>query len=387
MKKVQKTYSAEFKQEAVRLMQTSGKPIAHVARELGISDTSLHQWRKELAAHGTEAFPGSGHQTAKARGAASPETRTRSHTAGAGHFKKSLDGLFKNVKEIYAFIAAHQQEYPVKTMCRVLSVSQSGFYAWRKRQPSQRQVENAWLTEQIRQAFERGRQVYGSPRIHAELRGQGISCGKHRVVRLMRQAGLQAIHKRRRRLVTTDSRHSDPIAPNLLGRDFTASAPNQKWLTDLTAVWTAQGWLYLAVVLDVYSRLVVGWAMASHREESLVEAALWMALGRRQPIEKLLHHTDRGSQYTSLAYQSVLAQFRMQVSMSGKGDCYDNAMLESFFASLKTECVHRYTYQSHAEAQSSIFEWIEVFYNRQRRHSSLKYLSPAAYEQQGTCVL
>ncbi len=269
----------------------------------------------------------------------------------------------------------------MKTMCRVLAVSESGYYAWCKQEPSQHQRENERLTEQICQAYERGRQVYGSPRVHAELRTQGIICSKNRVARLMRQVGLRAIHKRRR-ICTTDSRHNDPVAPNVLQRDFTALAPNRKWLTDITAVWTAEGWLYLAVVLDVYSRLVVGWAMASHREEHLVEEALLMALGWRKPIEELLHHSDRGSQYTSLAYQGLLARFHIQVSMSGKGDCYDNAMMESFFSSLKTECVNRQSYQSRAEAKQSIFEWIEVFYNRQRRHSSLAYLSPVAYEQQ-----
>jgi putative transposase len=269
----------------------------------------------------------------------------------------------------------------VKTMCRVLTVSESGYYAWRKRPPSQRQRQNEQLTEHIRQAYKLGRQVYGSPRVHAELRAQGIMCGKHRVARLMRQANLCAIQKRRR-ICTTDSHHSDPVAPNLLQRDFTAPAPNRKWLTDITAVWTAEGWLYLAVVLDVYSRLVVGWAMASHRDESLVEEALWMALGWRKPVEELMHHSDRGSQYTSLSYQAVLAQFPIQVSMSGKGDCYDNAMMESFLSSLKTECVNRQVYQSRSEAKNCIFEWIEVFYNRQRRHSSLAYLSPAVYEQQ-----
>ncbi len=166
---------------------------------------------------------------------------------------------------------------------------------------------------------------------------------------------MRAVQKRRR-VCTTDSQHSDPVAPNLLQRAFTAPAPNRKWLTDITAVWTAEGWLYLAVVLDVYSRLVVGSSMDSHREESLVEAALWMALGRRQPVEELIHHSDRGSQYTSLAYQVVLAQFHIQVSMSGKGDCYDNAMMESFLSSLKTECVYQHIYQSRSEAKQSIFE-------------------------------
>ena len=273
----------------------------------------------------------------------------------------------------------------MKTMCHILGVSESGYYAWCKREPSQRQVANEQLTEQIAQAFRHGRGVYGSRRVHAELQAEGIRCGKHRVARLMRQAGLRAVQKQRR-VHTTDSRHSDAVAPNLLQRDFTAPAPNRKWLTDITAVWTAEGWLYLAVVLDVYSRLIVGWAMASHREESLVEAALWMSLGRRQPVEELLHHSDRGSQYTSRAYQAVLAQFHIEVSMSGKGDCYDNAMMESFFSSFKTECVQQQVYPSRSEARLSIFEWIEVFYNRQRRHSSLAYLSPATFEQQGSQV-
>ena len=187
----------------------------------------------------------------------------------------------------------------MKTICRVLNVSESGYYAWRKREPSQHQRENEQLTEQIAWAFHQGRGVYGSARMQAELRAQGIGCGKPRAACLMRQAGLRAVQKQRR-VCTTDSHHNDPVAPNLLQRDFTAPAPNRKWLTDITAVWTAESWLYLAAVLDVYSRLIVGWAMASHREESLVETALWMALGRRQPAEELLHHCDRGSQYTSL---------------------------------------------------------------------------------------
>jgi transposase InsO family protein len=284
-------------------------------------------------------------------------------------FKKGFDRVFENVGRRYQFIAEHQQEYPVKSMCQILGVSESGYYAWCKRAPSPRQVANGQLTEQIAQAFRHARGVYGSPRVHAELQAEGIRWGKHRVARFMRQAGLPAVQKQRR-MRTTESRHSDPLAPNLLQRAFTAPAPKRKWLTDITALWTAEGWLYLAVVLDVYWRLIVGWAMASHREESLVEAALWMALGRRQPVEELLHHSDRGSQYTSLAYQALLAQFQIQVSMSGKGDCYDKAMMESFFSSFKTECVQQQVYQSRSEAKLSLFEWIEVFYHRQRRHSS-----------------
>lgn len=215
--------------------------------------------------------------------------------------------------------------------------------------------------EQIRLAYQRGRQVYGSPRIHAELRDQGLRCGKNRVARLMRENGLRVVYKRRH-VKTTDSQHALPVAPNLLQRDFNAEAPNRKWLADITDVWTGEGWLYLAVIPDVYSRLIVGWAMDSHRDEPLTERALLMALGRRQPADELLHHSDRGSQYTSHDYQALLAQAGIVVSMRGKGNCYDHAMMESFISSLKTECVHRQSFQSRSEAKQVIFEWIEVMH-------------------------
>jgi putative transposase len=281
----------------------------------------------------------------------------------------------------YRFIREHQQEYSVKTMCRVLEVSQSGYYAWHQRPASARQVADERLSAHIRQVHTATHQVYGSRRIRAELADQGQSCGRKRVVRLMRKLGLRG-RRRYHRTNTTDSQHTDPVAPNLLNREFSAPAPNTKWVTDITGVWTAEGWLYVAIVLDLFSRLVVGWAMAAHRDAHLVEQALHMALARRHPEAGLLHHSDRGSQYTSGSYQAVLAQFGVQVSMSGKGDCYDNAAMESFFSSLKGEWTDWHTYQTRQEAQLSIFEYIEVFYNRQRRHSTLGYLSPATYEQQ-----
>ena len=280
----------------------------------------------------------------------------------------------------YRFIREHQQEYPVTTMCQVLDVSVSGYYAWKQRPVSARQIADEQLSIHIRQVHEATHQIYGSRRIRAELAEQGSSCGRKRVVRLMRQQGLKA-RRRRHRTVTTDSQHSDPVAPNLLDREFSAPAPNAKWVTDITGVWTAEGWLYVAVVLDLFSRLVVGWAMAAHRDAELVEQALSMALMRRHPQAGLLHHSDRGSQYTSGSYQALLAQRGIQVSMSGKGDCYDNAAMESFFSSLKGEWTDWHPYQTRQEAQLSIFEYIEVFYNRQRRHSTLGYLSPVIYEQ------
>jgi len=281
----------------------------------------------------------------------------------------------------YHFIVQHQQEYPVALMCQVLEVSVSGYYAWKQRPVSARQRADEQLSVRIRQVHEASHQIYGSRRIRAELAEQGSSCGRKRVVRLMRQHGLKA-RRRRHRPSTTDSQHSDPVAPNLLNREFSAPAPNTKWLTDITGVWTAEGWLYVAVVLDLFSRLVIGWAMAAHRDAELVEQALHMALARRHPEAGLLHHSDRGSQYTSGSYQTLLAQADIVVSMSGKGDCYDNAAMGSFFSSLKGEWTDWHPYQTRQEAQLSIFEYIEVFYNRQRRHSTLGYRSPAIYEQQ-----
>jgi len=281
----------------------------------------------------------------------------------------------------YQFITEHRQEYPISIMCRVLEVAVSGFYAWLRRVPSRRSQENTVLGECIVRIYQENRQVYGSPRIHAALRAEGRRCGRKRVARLMREQGLNArIRKHRTR--TTDSHHEQPVAPNVLNREFSATAPNTKWVADITAIWTAEGWLYLAVVLDIFSRMVVGWAMDAHRDEVLVDQAARMALARRHPEPGLLHHSDRGSQYTAADYRELLAGYGIAVSMSGKGDCYDNALMESFFGTLKTECVDRQSYQSLSQARQSIFEYLEAFYNRQRLHSSLGYVSPVTYELQ-----
>lgn len=281
----------------------------------------------------------------------------------------------------YQVIAQNAQDYPIKLMCQTLSVSESGYYAWKRRPLSQRAQADQQIAIHIQQAHQVSHQIYGSRGIQAELAEQGVACSRKRVARLMQQQGIRA-RRRRRHTTTTDSHHSDPVAPNLLNREFSADTPNAKWVTDITGVWTAEGWLYVAVVLDLFSRLMVGWAMAAHRNAELVELALHMALVRRHPEVGLLHHSDRGSQYTSGPYQALLAQRGIQVSMSGKGDCYDNAAMESFFSSLKGEWTDWHTYRTRQEAQLSIFEYIEVFYNRQRRHSTLGYLSPVIYEQQ-----
>lgn len=284
---------------------------------------------------------------------------------------------------IYQFIAHHQQEFPVQRMCQVLEVSVSGYYAWKRRKPSGRERVDEQLIIGIRHAYQQSYGIYGSRRLHAELLAQGSRCGRKRVVRLMHQVGLCS-RSPRHRSRTTDSQHDNPIAENLLNREFTAQAPNTKWVTDITGVWTTEGWLYLAVVLDLFSRMVVGWAMGTRRDSELVEQACEMALARRQPEPGLLHHSDRGSQYTSETYRALLRQADIQVSMSRKGNCYDNAAMESFFGSLKGEWTDHRIYHTRREARQSIFEYMEVFYNRQRRHSSLGYLSPVTYEQRET---
>ncbi|GLV53202.1 transposase [Dictyobacter sp. S3.2.2.5] len=281
----------------------------------------------------------------------------------------------------YQFIEQHKQEFPIIVMCQVLGVSESGFYAWRKRPDCQRKREDAHLRTQIRQLFTTHQGRYGSPRLHAELKGQGKRISRKRVARLMREAGLGAKGKRRR-VIPTRRDASHPVAPNLLQRNFTATEPNTKWVTDITYIPTIQGWLYLAVVLDLYSRAVVGWSMSASCDEKLAENALQMAVSRRRPHVGLLHHSDRGCQYTSYAYRGLLKRAGMIVSMSRKGNCWDNASMESFFGSLKQECVGNVIYASHEQARQSLFEYLEIYYNRQRRHSTLGYMSPLAYEQQ-----
>jgi putative transposase len=266
-------------------------------------------------------------------------------------------------------------------MCAVLGVSPSGYYDWCQRPPSQRQQSNDKLLVAIRRVHENSRQTYGSPRIHAALRQQGIVVGRKRVAHLMQKHGLVGQATRRKRPVTTRREPGALAAPNLLAQTFTASKPNQKWLADLTYIDTAEGWLYLALVMDLFSRAIVGWSMANHMQAVLVEQALRMALGRRLPDPGLLHHSDQGSQYTSHLIRTLLAQHQIQVSMSDAGNCYDNAPMESLIGTLKAECATA-QFATRAQARQVLFEYIEVWYNRQRLHSSLGYRSPAAFERQ-----
>ncbi len=279
----------------------------------------------------------------------------------------------------YRFIQAEKAEYPVTVLCRVLQVARSGYYAWARRGVSARAAADKELTNQITRVHERSRRTYGAPRIHAELRASGIRCGSRRVARLMRAAGLAGCH-RRRRARTTVADPAETPAPNLIARDFTAPAANRLWIGDITYVPTWEGWLYLAVLLDACSRRVIGWAMADHARAELAVEALTMALAARQPAAGLVHHTDRGCQYTARAYQAILASRGVVASMSRSGDCYDNAMAESFFATLKAELVDARPWPTRRAARQAIFEWLEVFYNRQRSHSALGFQTPVAFE-------
>ena len=263
-------------------------------------------------------------------------------------------------------------------MCHVLEVSTSGYYDWRRRPPRSNQDDERLLVE-IKAIHDQSKRRYGSPRIHRALRDQGIRCGQKRVARLMRAHGIRA-QRMRRFTATTDSKHRLPVAENVLNRQFDVEVPNARWAADITYIWTQQGWLYLAVVMDLFSRRIVGWSMQETLERSLVIDALSMALRRRRPASGLLHHSDRGSQYASLDYQEVLKQAGCTCSMSRRGNCWDNAPVESFFSTLKMELIHHRRYRTRVEARLEVFEFIESWYNRVRLHSSLGYLSPAAYE-------
>ena len=265
-------------------------------------------------------------------------------------------------------------------MCRRLGVSTSGYYAWQSRQPSARTVANALVLAQIRELRRGHAKNYGGPRVFRGLRAQGIAIGRHRVARLMRKHGIFASQKRRW-VKTTDSKHHLPVAPNILARDFTAMAPNTRWVGDISYIATEEGWLFLAVVLDLFARRVVGWSMDDNMRTPLVTAALTMAVEQRGIAAGVLFHSDRGSQYASRDFQMELATHGMIGSMSRRGECWDNAAMESFFGTLKQELVHQVRFKTREEAKSAIFEYIEVFYNRQRLHSTLDYVSPVKYEE------
>jgi len=281
---------------------------------------------------------------------------------------------------IFRFVSNHKSDFPIFLMCRVLEVSRSGYYAWLKHPESKRDQDDKALSQEILEIHQESFCTYGSPRVYRELKRRGKHIGEKRIVRLMRKDGLKAKTKRKFK-VTTDSKHHFPVAPNLLNREFTPEEPNQKWASDITYIWTAEGWLYLAVVMDLFSRAIVGWSMSERMTRELVIDAFVMATKRRNPPSGLLHHSDRGSQYASDDYQDILAKHGAICSMSRKGNCWDNAPVESFFGTIKREHVFHNRYLYRSQARQSIFVYIEQFYNRKRIHSALGYRTPSEMEQ------
>jgi transposase InsO family protein len=280
----------------------------------------------------------------------------------------------------FALVDVAKEEFPVRRLCHVLGVSQSGYFAWKDRPACRRQHEDMVLLAHVRSAFARSHGTYGSPRMTRELRDNGLAVGRRRTARLMRENGLKARQKRRFKR-TTDSHHAWPVAPNLLDQDFTASGPDEKWGADISYIWTREGWLYLAVVIDLFARRVVGWAVGDRLHRDLALAALRKALVMRHPPAGLIHHSDRGSQYCSIDYQAELRKHRILISMSGTGNCYDNSMVETFFKTLKSELVWRTVFDTRQEAVQAIGRYIDGFYNPIRRHSALDFTSPNQFEK------
>ena len=271
-------------------------------------------------------------------------------------------------------------EFPIQRMCDLLGVSQSGYFAWRGRPASRRQRQDMVLLAHVRSAFELSNGTYGSPRMTRELQDDGHLVGRRRTARLMRENGLRARQKRRFKR-TTDSHHAWPVAPNIIDQNFTAERPDEKWAADISYIWTREGWLYLAVVIDLFARRVVGWAVGDRLHRDLARAALRKALVMRRPPKGLIHHSDRGSQYCSVDYQAELRRHGVRISMSGKGNCFDNAMVETFFKTIKSELVWRTVFYTRAEAAQAIARYIDGFYNPVRRHSALDFISPVQFER------
>ena len=386
MPRTRPPYPEEFRREAIRLALLGDKPQRQLAKDLGISDVTLRNWLKQERAERGER-PGGLSQDEREE-----LRRLRDENAqaadGAGDPRKGgrllREGERRAIGEVFSFIAAEKTNYPVAVMCRVFGVNRTGFHNWERRAPSDRALQNAWLTERIKQIHDASRGVYGAPRIHAELRMEhNIRVGRKRVARLMKAAGISGVRPRKRWKTTIRVPGVEP-ATDLVERQFRPTSPNVVWVADITFLRTGEGWLYLAAVQDAYSRQIVGWSMATHMRSTLVVDALKMALARRRPGPGLIHHSDQGSQYVSLAFGRAARQAGIAVSMGSRGDAYDNAVAETFFATLKKELVNRRSWPSRLELQSAVFEYIEAFYNRRRRHSTLGMVSPAEYEQTQT---
>ncbi|WLR52481.1 IS3 family transposase [Bacillus tianshenii] len=378
---MRKQYDKEFKLYAVRMVEEDGKKIAHVARELDIAEQTLHNWVKKYRTDQEKGFVGSGNRKPEDQAVHDLQKRLRDLEEENAILKKANGHLRKRPEVIYGFIEEHRHEFRVAKMCLVLGVSKSGFYAWRNRPKSEQKIRKEKLTSQIKQAHIQSGCVYGSPKVTRVLHNRGISVSQKTVSRIMSENDLRSKTVKKYK-ATTNSKHSFPVYPNLLNQQFQAEMPGEIWVADITYIWTKEGWLYLATVMDLFSRRIIGWQMDKRMTKELVITALRRALGKQKIQEGLIHHSGRGSQYASNEYQALLRGFGIRTSMSRKGNCYDNACIESFHSVLKKELIFHQNYRTREEAKKSIFTYIESFYNYKRIHSAINYQSPIAFEKQ-----
>ncbi|MDQ6806165.1 MAG: IS3 family transposase [Actinomycetota bacterium] len=374
-------YPKEFREGAVTLARQGERPVSAIAKELGIAESCLRNWLKQDQVDRRVRDDGA---TSAEREELRRLRRENARLREEREILRKAGGLLRpggDPVTAFGFIAAEKANHPISVMCRMLEVSRSGFHAWEHRPPSDRALSDAWLVEKIKEIHDTNRGVYGAPRIHAELRlAHGIQVGRKRVERLMRQAGLSGLVPKRRGR-TTIRVPGVRVADDLVGRQFRPATANVLWVADITYLRTWEGWLYLAAVQDAYSRRIVGWSMADHMLQEIVIDALNMAVARRQPDAGLIHHSDQGGQFVSLGFGQAAGKAGISRSMGSRGDCFDNAVAETFFATLKKELIHRRSWPEREELRREVFDYIEIFYNATRRHSTLGMLSPAAYEK------
>ncbi|MEN3748767.1 IS3 family transposase [Sphingomonas sp. HF-S3] len=373
-------FSREFKLEAVKLVLERGVSAAQAARDLDVHANVLRKWIREAEGDPGSAFPGHGNLRPEQLEIERLRRELARMKAERDILKKAGGLLREGLDMRFTFIAKHRGIWPVSWICEALGVSRSGFHAWLVRAPSVRSRSDEAFGAKVRASFISSYRTYGARRVWHDLLAEGLSCGLHRVERLMRAQGLKA--RPRRRGLPKDEGQRSVIAGNVLDRQFTAAAPNQKWVADFTYIWTAEGWLYVAAVIGLFSRRVVGWSMSDTMTAQFVTDALVMAIWRRGKPDALLHHSDQGSQYTSEQFQRLMTDNGVTCSMSRSGNVWDNAAMESFFSSLKTERIARKTYRTRNQARADVFDYIERFYNPTRRHSTLGYLSPMDFEKQ-----
>ncbi|WP_183909704.1 IS3 family transposase [Rhizobium sp. BK226] len=371
-------FSREYKLEAVKLVRERGVTVAQAARDLDVHENVLRKWVREYGDDPSQSFPGKGHMKPEQLEIERLRREVAKLKAERDIPKKGRSLLCQGRDMKFAFIAKHRSIWPVAWLCEALGVSRSGFHAWLNRSPSEHARYDELLLDKITQSFKSSDRTYGARRVWHDVLEEGLSCGLHRIERLMRLNALRA--RPRRRGLPKDAGDRAVIMPNVLDRQFVADRPNQKWVADFTYIWTAEGWLYVAAVIDLFSRRVVGWSMNANMTAQLVTDALIMAIWRRGKPDALLHHSDQGSQYTSEQFQRLMGDHGITCSMSRSGNVWDNAAMESFFSSLKTERTARKVYRTRNDARADVFDYIERFYNPKRRHSTLGYLSPNDFE-------